>query len=1164
MYLKKLFFLLIICFFALQAVAQPLNSSRKKKYNLVSDTLILDTLSLVPGSIHFVTYPQFDSANQPSISYKHHALIFRSKKPDSLLVSYQAFPYNFEKNYYHRNASSLYKDLNRPGNPYTITYTNTLKQDQLFLNDGLNKNGNISRGLSFGNTQDVVVNSNLNLQVSGKLTPEIDLVMAATDNNIPFQADGTTAQLQEFDKVFIQLNNYNTKMIVGDYQLSRPQNSYFMNFYKRAQGIYMENAWKDSTDKKPLLFKTQVAGAVSRGKFSRQVFFGTENNQGPYRMKGADNEPFIIILSGTEKVYIDGKLLQRGQENDYIIDYNTGEITFTAKQIITKDKRIVAEFQYAERNYARSLFLFGEEVSGKKTKVYLNFFSEQDNKARPLQQTLDQDQKSTMIRIGDTLEKAFYSGVQEAEFNSSDVFYRKIDSTVNLITYSSVFVYSTQSDSAKYRLKFSNVGPGKGNYIQVSSTANGRVFRWIAPVNGISQGSYEPVIPLVTPKQHQMLTGGVTHSFTPRNSFNVEGVYTKNDINRFSRADKGNDEGSGVKFSAKNEKLLSTDSLKRETKIVYNMNYEFIQKQFTQVERFRTIEFERDWNRPLGILLLNDQHLANAEVGIVKYSGTALLYNYNMFTEGTNYEGNRHQVTARMINKGFYSSYIGSLLNSTDQLNRQNTEFYRHKSLITQKIGKIKLGYSDDMEQNLFRRPTRDTLLARAYQFWEWEGSVSNADSSKNKIKLFYKERRDKLNYGNELKDSTYARNYGLQSSIYSIKNNPISLIVTYRTLELKNVVGTFLKPDNTLLSRLEYNPRYFKGFITAGIFYETGYGLENKKEFYYIEVAPGQGQYAWVDYNKNSLKELNEFEIAQFSDQARYIRIYTPTNQYVKVLQNLLSFSFNIRPSVLIKSPKTLAAKFARLWVLQSAVRLDNKTADNKDLNNYNPFIRPNDSVLIANTRNLRQSVFLNQSSAIFGADYTFTDNKSRQLLLNGVEDRDLYSHEVRGRVNFLRSWAINSANTYSKKGNRSQYFSNRNYLIELYETETKLLYQPNTTFRISGIYKYTDKQNILIGGTQKAIMNNYAIEIKYNQTEKGSLTARADYIQIAYNDDAASPVAYEMLNSLNKGENYTWELVYQRNLSSYIQMSINYNGRKTPGVNIVHIGGAQIRAFF
>jgi hypothetical protein len=69
---------------------------------------------------------------------------------------------------------------------------------------------------------------------------------------------------------------------------------------------------------------------------------------------------------------------------------------------------------------------------------------------------------------------------------------------------------------------------------------------------------------------------------------------------------------------------------------------------------------------------------------------------------------------------------------------------------------------------------------------------------------------------------------------------------------------------------------------------------------------------------------------------------------------------------------------------------------------------------------------------------------------------------------------------------------------------------------------------------------------------------------ILIKFNDTENSSVAYEMLNALSKGQNVTWELNYQRNLNSNIQISINYNGRKTSGSNIVHLGGAQIRAFF
>jgi hypothetical protein len=431
-------------------------------------------------------------------------------------------------------------------------------------------------------------------------------------------------------------------------------------------------------------------------------------------------------------------------------------------------------------------------------------------------------------------------------------------------------------------------------------------------------------------------------------------------------------------------------------------------------------------------------------------------------------------------------------------------------------------------------------------------------------VKLFYKRRTDKLNYGNELKDSTRAENIGLQASIYSIKNNPFTVLVTYRKLEIVNANITSLKPDNTLLNRLEYNPRYFKGLITSSVFYETGYGLENKRDFYYLEVAPGQGQFAWNDYNGNGIKERNEFEVALYADQMRYIRIYTPGNEYVKVLQNQLSVSISVRPSSILKNSKNKVHNFVNRWVLQSAIRHDNKVNDNNSLDNFNPFAVVSNSLLLASNNNVRHSIFFNQSSAVFGADYTYINNQAKQLLTNGVEEKALHSDQVKWRVKFFRSWAINSDNTLSLKTNRSEFFSERDYSIQGYQSEQKLIYQPNTVFRISAIYKYDQKQNKGKENGQKARLDSYGLELKYNQTEKGSLTGRADMIRIVYNDTENSAVAYEMLNGLARGDNFTWELTYQRNLNSNIQMSINYNGRKSPTAPVVHLGGAQIRAFF
>ena len=142
----------------------------------------------------------------------------------------------------------------------------------------------------------ISVNSNLSLQLNGKVSEEISILASITDDNIPIQPEGNTLQLQDFDQAFIQLFSSRSKLTAGDFWLRRPK-SYFLTYQKKVQGVSFstELMKPDNTND---YWRVSSSLALSKGKFSRNRLQGLEGNQGPYKLVGQTRR-FIIVLSGT-------------------------------------------------------------------------------------------------------------------------------------------------------------------------------------------------------------------------------------------------------------------------------------------------------------------------------------------------------------------------------------------------------------------------------------------------------------------------------------------------------------------------------------------------------------------------------------------------------------------------------------------------------------------------------------------------------------------------------------------------------------------------------------------------------------------------------------------------------------------------------------------------
>lgn len=1132
---KRIFYLVfIVCFFSLKSWAQG-TPYQFKKILATRDTIQIDSVSINQSFFKLLNAQgEAIDTSYYKVDFQKSILVFTKgfKPQDSLTVRYLKFPDFITREYTIYDKSRVVSNDNGLTKLYRISNQSTKK---FIPFDGLNTSGSISRDITVGNNQNASVNSNLDLQITGKLSDKVSLRASIQDSNIPLQEGGYSQRLDEFDQIFIELFSDQWNIRAGDLFLEN-RKSKFLNFSKKVQGIASHNTF-GSPEKKTEVY---ASAALVRGQYAKSTFVGQEGNQGPYKLKGPNGELYILVISGSERVYVNGILLQRGENNDYTIDYNAGEVVFTSLYPITSEMRITVEYQYSDRNYTRFVTYAGVNHEQEKWSLAGYVYSENDVKNQPVQQDLSTEQALILANAGDDITLMNAPSAAEEPYSENKILYKKANN--NGVE---IYEYSTDPNEVLYNVKFSLVGNQQGNYILKNTITNGRVFEYVVPINGVPQGNYEPVIRLVAPTKIQIATILGKYNPSEKTNWDFEVAVSNNDKNLFSELDDFNNKGLAGKINFK-QRLWT----KKWTTDLFG-NYQFIQKNFKPIERLFTVEFDRDWNlqNPSG-----NQNLAT--VGLLFSLGNRSLWKYQFekldFSE--TFSGSRNILNGFYQSKNWFLSNEGSIMNA--ESNQFSSRFLRNQILTKWHFKKNWIGGSVRAEDNREKNKTTNQLSSLSQKFTELGAFVGRGDSTKVYAEIGYLHRVNDSLQSDRLQRVNTSQSYFIKSKLIQTDQRDLSLFVTYRNLKFKD--GREDEPS--LNSRMLYNDRFFNQFIQISTAYETTSGTIPQQEFTFLEVEAGRGIYAWNDYNNNGIQEIQEFEVALFPDQAKYVKIFLPNQIFVKTHQNKFSQSVLLNP--MQWQNKKGVKKFLSRFYNQTSYVIERKIRRQGNQFDLNPFSKENEGFLGFNS-NFRNSLFFNRGKQHHSVTYTFIANKLNSFQSSGMQKSENSSHQVQYLHLLKKSWLFSVSGKSFETGNNSENYVTRNFKIKGSQFEPKISYLFNKNASLDVFYEYKNKTNQL-NNFETLKQNRFGTSFNLALEKKLTVNGEISMVNNIFSGNEFSPVGFQMLEGLQSGKNTTWRLLLQKNLTQFLDININYQGRKSETITAIHTGNIQLRAYF
>lgn len=693
--------------------------------------------------------------------------------------------------------------------------------------------------ITFSDNESFDLKQSLFVNLSGELAPGVSISAQLSDSQSKLSPEGDSKELSSLDRVFIKVYGKKFELAMGDLELKWSKSRY-MEYYSKFEGINMQYSDKHSV---------QAAYSAGSGKSASINLSIVDGKQGPYYLRANDYQPGFIVIAGSEEVFVDGSLWERGV--DYTIDYAEGSVMF--KRLISSSNSVLVRFHYSDEYYPISNYLNSTEIKlSDKLSIRHHFIWQEDDKKNPLLFSFTDSDLDSLRAAGDN--RAWGEGISQVSPGSGS--YRKETSLTGVEYY----VYAYPDSTAIYNISFSFVGSGNGDYVEFSSGK----FRYV----GSGMGAWIPRKQLIAPTRMGNLNLAVDYLGTGLQT-GFEAVGSLKDKNTLSEIDDEDNRG-GIVYSY--AKLPIKD-------VSLDINHEMRSANSYLFGKYRNPELEYDLS---GIEYADSLKQSETNVGISHKSNILNASTQLRYKDISNLY---NQKAVRILSSSYGKGYIPALNIRTtvsqqhyDDSSKANSllQYYQANAAWNIKLIRLQM----DWLMNKLESDNTGSMFERLMP------SLRIGSSSSTFTQLSFSNDVAKIKNTNWIK-TTHNQTYALRQ-MYSTQLHNVDIDYTHRELSqpasltsaksrydlvnlrtshtaVKRAISMFL---NYQLNQTEFFPKIRElQYLGNGIGYydSTGVSVVNG-DYDYVFVNAGTGTLSteinalWSVYIKPATISNNEF----------------------------------------------------------------------------------------------------------------------------------------------------------------------------------------------------------------------------------------------------------------------------------------------------------------